>query len=87
MFTKRKEPKSSKPIWRRKTRNVLHIETDGGAGNVREVNVTVSLFYYFILCLFKDSLNCSDYMPLNDWIVAEYPMNCDGYGKKRTGPD
>jgi hypothetical protein len=30
MFTKRKEPKSSKPIWRSKTRNVLLIETDGG---------------------------------------------------------
>jgi hypothetical protein len=44
-------------MWRCKTRNGLHVETD-----VREVNVTASLFLYnyFILCLFKHALSCSD---------------------------
>jgi hypothetical protein len=45
--------------------------------------VTVSLFFYnyFILCLFKGALSCSDRMPLNDWKFAEYSLNCKGYGK------
>lgn len=51
--------------------------------------MTVGLFFYnnFILCLFKDALNCSDYMSLNDWIIAEYPTNCEGYGKRRLWPN